>query len=38
MYKLHVIRGETVETIEFSQKPTFDDMYKQIGCRHDRNV
>ena len=32
MYKLHVIRGETVETISFPQKPTFDDMYKVIGC------
>ena len=32
MYKLHVIRGETVETQDWKTKPTFDDMYKQIGC------
>ena len=43
MYKLHVIKPADinlpiphaesyVETHNYKQKPTFDDMYKQIGC------
>ena len=44
MYKLHVIRPtqkdenidkeqySIIETLESTHKPTFDDMYKKIGC------
>ena len=41
MYKLHVIKAADgsvpnaesyVETHNYKQKPTFDDMYKHIGC------
>ena len=33
MYKLHVIKEDnTTESVDYSKKPTFDDMYKHIGC------
>ena len=33
MYKLHVIKADnTTESVDYSKKPTFDDMYKHIGC------
>ena len=33
MYKLHVIKADNaMETLESTHKPTFDDMYKKIGC------
>jgi hypothetical protein len=33
MYLLHIIKSDgTVETHDYKQKPTFQDMYKQIGC------
>ena len=33
MYKLHVIKADnTTESVDYSKKPTFQDMYKHIGC------